>query len=95
MSEPMLQVEGLTFRYEDMEMVFDLAVDHGECLAILGPSGAGKSLLLQLLAGLDRPDAGQILVDDEDHEAAFLAAVPPERQSGDWREPARARPVCF
>ena len=34
-------------------------------LALFGPSGAGKSLTLQMLAGLVRPDRGQIVVDDE------------------------------
>lgn len=39
----------------------DLALSKGESLSILGQSGAGKSTLLHLLAGLDRPDQGEIL----------------------------------
>jgi len=38
----------------------------GEFATIMGPSGSGKSTLLHLLAGLDRPSAGEILVDGED-----------------------------
>ena len=38
----------------------------GEFATIMGPSGSGKSTLLHLLAGLDRPSAGQVLVDGED-----------------------------
>ena len=41
----------------------DLAVAAGECVSIRGPSGAGKSTLLALLAGLDRPTAGSVLID--------------------------------
>jgi len=41
----------------------DLAVAPGEFVAILGPSGSGKTTLLGLLAGLDRPTAGQVLLE--------------------------------
>jgi putative ABC transport system ATP-binding protein len=41
----------------------DLAVAVGEFLAVLGPSGSGKSTLLGLAAGLDRPSAGEVLLD--------------------------------
>jgi len=41
----------------------DLRVDRGAICAIIGPSGCGKTSLLRLLAGLERPSAGRILVD--------------------------------
>jgi putative ABC transport system ATP-binding protein len=42
-----------------------LAVEPGESVAVLGPSGSGKSTLLGLAAGLDRPTAGEVLIDGE------------------------------
>ncbi len=36
----------------------------GEFIAVIGPNGAGKSTLLAALAGLARPDAGEVLLDD-------------------------------
>jgi thiamine transport system ATP-binding protein len=73
---PMLEVRGLTFRYEDMEMVFDVAVARGEALALLGPSGAGKSTLLSLVAGFERPLGGRVVIAGEDVTAWAPAARP-------------------
>ena len=44
----------------------DLEIPAGEFVAIVGRSGSGKSTLLRLLAGLDAPSAGSILVDGQD-----------------------------
>jgi putative ABC transport system ATP-binding protein len=44
----------------------DLRVPKGQCLAIIGPSGSGKSTLLGLIAGLDAPTTGDILIDGTD-----------------------------
>jgi putative ABC transport system ATP-binding protein len=47
----------------------DLAIAAGESVAVLGPSGSGKSTLLALMAGLDRPTAGEVLLDGEPIQA--------------------------
>jgi iron complex transport system ATP-binding protein len=57
----------------------DVAAQGGEFIAVIGPNGAGKSTLLATLAGLTRPDVGQVLLDEMP-----LAAMPP-------RELARQR----
>ncbi len=66
-SQPfMLELEAVTFRYQDMTMLFDLKVVRGECLAVIGPSGAGKSTLLALVAGFELPESGRIRIDGQD-----------------------------
>jgi thiamine transport system ATP-binding protein len=61
-----VDLDDVTFQYEDMRMRFDLHVEDGECLAVIGPSGAGKSTLLALIAGFERADSGRIRIDGED-----------------------------
>lgn len=51
-------------RLEQRGVEFDVAVERGEVLAVLGPNGVGKSTLLQLIAGLLRPDEGRISLGD-------------------------------
>lgn len=59
-----LRLEALNRRIAGRQILagIDLAVAPGECLALLGPSGCGKSTILRLIAGLDRPDGGRILL---------------------------------
>jgi ATP-binding cassette, subfamily B, bacterial CvaB/MchF/RaxB len=73
-----LSARGISFRYSATEARviadFDLDVAPGECVAIAGPSGAGKTTLLKILAGLLRPSAGVVLVDDVPIQAIGLEA---------------------
>ncbi len=43
-----------------------LQIPHGQFVAVVGPSGSGKSTLLGLIAGLDAPTSGQVLIDNVD-----------------------------
>jgi multiple sugar transport system ATP-binding protein len=52
-----------------------LAVSDGERLVIVGPSGSGKSTVLRLIAGLDAPTSGRILIDGQD-----VTAQPPQQR---------------
>src|SRR5918997_5721437 len=51
-----------------------LGINRGEAVGLVGPSGSGKSTLLMLMAGLERPDSGRIVVDGTD-----LAALDEDR----------------
>jgi putative ABC transport system ATP-binding protein len=67
--EPLVRARGITRTYPGAGGGFtalagvDLEVARGEMVAVVGQSGSGKSTLLALLAGLDRPTAGEVWVD--------------------------------
>ena len=65
-----LRLENLGKRYRrDRPAIFErlnLELLQGEYLAVMGESGVGKSTLLNLLAGLDRPDTGRVLLEGVD-----------------------------
>lgn len=71
-----IALKDVRFRYEDMDMRFDLEVETGAFLAVIGPSGAGKSTLLNLIAGFEIPLAGTISLMGEDGTRADPAARP-------------------
>jgi len=86
-NRPAIDVRGLSKRVQDAsgELTIlhevDFTVQPAETLALVGASGSGKSTLLGLLAGLDAPSTGKVLLDgtdifalDEDGRAAFRKA---------------------
>jgi putative ABC transport system ATP-binding protein len=69
MQEPLIRLSGVTKYYkrgaEKVEVLesLDLDVPKGDFLALMAPSGKGKSTLLSLIGGIDRPSAGEVIVD--------------------------------
>jgi thiamine transport system ATP-binding protein len=73
----MLRVEGVSVTFGGKAALDDVTLEltESEVVAVLGPSGSGKSTLLRVIAGLQRPDTGRVLLDGND-----LAGVPPHRR---------------
>ena len=73
----MLQVENVIVRFDGKAALDGVTLDvaENEVVTVLGPSGSGKSTLLRVIAGLQRPDSGRVLLEEED-----LSSVPAHRR---------------
>jgi len=73
----MLQVDSVSVGFDGKKALDDASLDvaNGEVVTVLGPSGSGKTTLLRVVAGLQPPDEGRVLLDGKD-----LAGVPPHRR---------------
>lgn len=85
MTETIIETRGLTkeFTRDEFHVIalkdVDIQVHKGEFVALMGPSGSGKSTLLHLIAAMDRPSRGEILVLGQDLRALS------DREIAHWR----------
>ena len=76
--KPIISFRNVTKRWGSTIAVDNVSLDiePGEFFALLGPSGCGKTTLLRMLAGLEVPSEGQILIDGQD-----MAEIPPNKRA--------------
>jgi ABC-type Fe3+/spermidine/putrescine transport system ATPase subunit len=71
-----IELENLSKRYDQPAVIdISLSIKRGNILCLLGPSGCGKTTLLRLVAGLEKPDTGRVIVDGVD-----VTGLPPHRR---------------
>ncbi len=79
--QPLIQVQSVVKQYtRDTQVLtvldgLSLNVDAGDFVALMGPSGSGKTTLLNLIAGIDRPTSGRVLVGLDEVSAMSEAAL--------------------
>ncbi|WP_397535535.1 ABC transporter ATP-binding protein [Roseateles sp.] len=84
-SPPLIRIESLSKAYrrgqQDIPVLLDVTLDvqAGEFVALMGPSGSGKSTLLNLIAGIDQPSSGRIVIGGVDIATLGEGAL------ADWR----------
>jgi cell division transport system ATP-binding protein len=79
----MIRIEDVTKRYpggQEALSGLNLTVDKGEMLFITGHSGAGKSTLLRLIALIERPSSGQVIVDGQNTQRVKRRKIPAYRR---------------
>ncbi|MBL8746684.1 MAG: ABC transporter ATP-binding protein [Phycisphaerae bacterium] len=85
MTTPLIECRSITKSYSKGDATItplhemDLEVDAGDFLALMGPSGSGKTTLLNLIAGIDRPTGGALIIDGTDIATLSRARL------ADWR----------
>src|SRR6185295_17390355 len=72
-----ISLSGVTKRFGAVTAIDDLTLDvaDGEFFVLLGPSGAGKTTTLRLIAGIERPDVGSVLMNGAD-----ITEMPPAQR---------------
>ena len=74
----LLEIQDLhkSFGAQEVLKGISLSIAHGEFVTLLGPSGCGKTTTLRIIAGLEQPDSGRVLLSGQD-----VTALPPDKRN--------------
>ncbi len=94
---PVLELKGVTVRYNEITVLEDISfsLNKGDFVALVGPNGAGKSTLFKVIAGLIRPQQGEVNVYGSEPGKHICIAYIPQRSEVDWNFPATVADVVM
>jgi ABC-type Mn2+/Zn2+ transport system ATPase subunit len=94
---PVLEVHGVTVRYDGVTALegITFSLQKGDFVALVGPNGAGKSTLFKAIAGLIKPQEGEIKVYGYEPGGHICIAYIPQRSEVDWNFPATVADVVM
>lgn len=96
-SSPSLELKHVQFSFGDLEVIKDvsLTITRGERVAVIGPNGAGKSTLFRIIAGILKPNSGNVLIFGAAPLSHICVAYLPQRSQVDWHFPVTVRDVVL
>lgn len=94
---PILQANDLSVKFESIVALADVSFElaTGERIAIVGPNGAGKSTLFKVIAGVQKPNSGQVHVFGHEPGGHICIAYVPQRSQVDWNFPVNVSDVVM
>ena len=94
---PVLEVHRVTVRYNGVTALEEItfSLQKGDFVALVGPNGAGKSTLFKAIAGLIKPQEGEIKVYGYEPGGHICIAYIPQRSEVDWNFPATVADVVM
>jgi manganese/iron transport system ATP-binding protein len=94
---PSIAVEHVSVAYDGKTVLHDISFQfqHGLRVAVVGPNGAGKTTLFRVLAGVLKPQKGQVRVFGHDPDCHVCIAYVPQRSQVDWAFPVTVAEVVM
>lgn len=95
--QPILDVSHVTVRYNGVTALDDINfhLHEGERIAVVGPNGAGKSTLFKVIAGVLKPNSGEVKIFGSQPDRHSCIAYIPQRTQVDWNFPVSVADVVM